>query len=211
MIRQEWLQPLAAGPPCGPNLEYDQEFLALEEAATGPPGNSSTATTVIPAKEPDWADVVERASALLDRTRDLRIVLLLTRGLTRTEGLSGLRDGLALARGPPREASGSRFIPQLDFDGEPDPILRMNALATFADSEGLVRDARRRYSCARRSVRSPFATSKRSSTPRRARPNAGDAGAAARRRPRRDRRRWRRARRGGAKARGARRHPQRSS
>src|SRR6185369_3555016 len=99
VIRQEWLQPVAAdGPACGPNLEYDQDYLALEEAGRGRP-EQQYGSYVEPAKEADWIDVVKRATALLDRSRDLRIVQLLTRGLTHTVGLAGLRDGLMLTRG----------------------------------------------------------------------------------------------------------------
>ena len=30
---EEWLQPISSDSPCGPNLEYDADFLKLEEAA----------------------------------------------------------------------------------------------------------------------------------------------------------------------------------
>jgi type VI secretion system protein ImpA len=140
LIRQEWLQAAADGPPCGPNLEYDQEYLALEEAARGRP-EQQYGETVIAAREPDWRDVVTRATTLLDRSRDLRIVLLLTRGLVRLEGLTGLRDGLGLARDLLANFW-EPLHPPLEFDGEPDPVLRTNALAGFADDEGLVRDVR---------------------------------------------------------------------
>lgn len=142
MIRQEWLQPLAPEAPCGPNLEYEQDFLALEQAARGKE-EQQYGKTVIPAEAPDWADIVNRASSLLDRSRDLRIVLLLTRGLTRTQGLVGLRDGLALARDLLKNFW-EPLHPQLVFDGEADPVMRINALASFGDAngEGLVRDTR---------------------------------------------------------------------
>jgi type VI secretion system protein ImpA len=84
---------------------------------------------------------VKRASTLLDRSRDLRIVLLMTRGLARTEGLPGLRDGLGLARDLLANFW-EPLHPGLEFDGEPDPVLRTNALTGFADSDGLVRDVR---------------------------------------------------------------------
>ena len=140
MIRQEWLQPAADGPACGPNLEYDQEYLALEEAGRGRP-EQQYGETVIPEQEPDWIEVVKRATALLDRTRDLRVVQLLTRGLTRTQGLPGLRDGLVLTRNL-LDTFWEPLHPQLDFEGEPDPVLRANALSTFADPQGLLRDVR---------------------------------------------------------------------
>lgn len=140
MIRQEWLQAASPEAPCGPNLQYDQDFLALEQAARGRE-EQQYGDTVIPAQEPDWADVVKRASALLDRSRDLRIVHLLTRGLTRVEGLVGLRDGLGLARDL-LERFWEPVHPQLTDEGEPDPVLRANAVGSFADVDGLIRDVR---------------------------------------------------------------------
>jgi len=142
VIRQAWLQPVAPDAPCGPNLEYEQDFLALEQAARGK-DEQQYGKTVIPAEAPDWADVVDRATSLLDRSRDLRIVLHLTRGLTSTQGLVGLRDGLALIRDL-LENFWEPLHPQLFVDGEADPVMRINALASFGDpsGEGLVRDTR---------------------------------------------------------------------
>lgn len=145
MIREAWLQPAADGPVCGPNLDYDPEYLELETVGQGKPerryGDSPESVKVIPAEEPDWADVVKRASALLDRSRDVRIVRWLTRGLTRTEGLGGLREGLDLLHRL-LATFWEELHPQLTFEGDPDPILRLNALTAFGDVEGLVRDVR---------------------------------------------------------------------
>jgi type VI secretion system protein ImpA len=140
VIHAEWLQPAPDGSACGPNLEYDQDYLALEEASRGRP-EQQYGDTVIPAQEPDWDDVVKRASALLGRSRDLRIAHLLTRGLVRTQGVVGLRDGLQLVQGL-LETFWDTLHPQLEFEGEADPVMRMNALTMFADSDGLVRDLR---------------------------------------------------------------------
>jgi type VI secretion system protein ImpA len=140
LIRQEWLQAATPEAPCGPNLQYEQDFLALEQAARGRE-EQQYGETVIAAQEPDWVDVVKRASALLDRSRDIRIVHLLTRGLTRVEGMGGLRDGLGLARDL-LDRFWDPVHPQLTDEGEPDPVLRANAVGSFGDIDGLVRDAR---------------------------------------------------------------------
>ncbi len=140
MIRQEWL--LAASPeaPCGPDLSYDADFLALEAAARGKPEQQYGETT-IPAEEPVWADVTTRATALLDRSRDLRIVCYLARGLTRTTGLPGAAAAMRLARDL-LDQFWEPLHPQLEFEGEPDPVIRANAAAEFGSAEGLVRDLR---------------------------------------------------------------------
>jgi type VI secretion system protein ImpA len=140
VIRQEWLQPAQNGPACGPNLEYDQDFLALLETVRGRP-EQQFGDTVIAAVEPDWADVIARATALLDRARDLRVAHCLVRGMTHLRALPGLRDGLVFVRSL-LDTFWDDVHPQLEFEGEPDPLLRLNALTAFADNDGLVRDVR---------------------------------------------------------------------
>jgi type VI secretion system protein ImpA len=140
VIRQQWLQPAASGPACGPDLEYDPDFLALQEAVRGRP-EQQYGDTVIAAVEPDWNDVIARAAALLDRSRDIRIAHCLVRGLTRTAGIGGLRDGLVFIR-ELVDRFWDSVHPGLEFEGEPDPVLRLNALAALAENEGLVRDVR---------------------------------------------------------------------
>ncbi|MDE2398105.1 MAG: type VI secretion system ImpA family N-terminal domain-containing protein, partial [Burkholderiales bacterium] len=64
-----WLQPLAdEAAPSGPDLEYDNEFLAVVQAAAGKPESQFG-----PAEAPDWRAVVEGCEALFERSRDLRI------------------------------------------------------------------------------------------------------------------------------------------
>jgi type VI secretion system protein ImpA len=140
VIRESWLAELSPDAPCGPDLSYDQDFLALEAEARGKE-EQQYGDTIIPAEEPVWPDVVERASALLDRSRDLRLVHLLARGLTRTQGLAGTAAALNFAR----ELLGKYWEPvhpQLVIDGEPDPVVRMNALGDLAAPDGLLRDIR---------------------------------------------------------------------
>jgi type VI secretion system protein ImpA len=140
VIRQEWLQAVAADAPCGPNLEYEQDFLALEQAARGKE-EQQYGDTVIPAEEPDWSDVIDKATALLDRSRDLRIVQHLTCALTVKQGLTGLRDGLVLVRDL-LSNFWEPVHPQLISDGEPDPVMRTNALSAFGDGDAMVRATR---------------------------------------------------------------------
>ena len=97
VIRPEWLQPAADGPVCGPNLEYDPEYLDLARASKGEP-EKQYGDAVFAAKEPVWSDIAMRSVELLNRSRDIRIVHILTRALTRTRSLGGLRDGLALTK-----------------------------------------------------------------------------------------------------------------
>ena len=140
MIRESWLTEISPDAPCGPDLEYDADFLALERAAQGKP-EQQYGETVIPAEEPVWADVVERATAALERTRDVRVVHLFARGLTHTQGLPGFVAALSLARDL-LDKFWDPLHPRLVIDGEADPIIRMNALGAFALRDGTLRDLR---------------------------------------------------------------------
>ncbi len=87
------LSPLAADAPCGPDLEYDAVFLALQEAAQGKP-EQQYGDTLIPAQPPDWAGVREHALRLAAITRDLRLAVWLVRSGARLHGLAGAVHGL---------------------------------------------------------------------------------------------------------------------
>ena len=140
MIPDSWLTEIAPDAPCGPDLEYDQDFLALERATQGKP-EQQYGDKVFPAEEPVWANVLALASALMDRTRDVRVVQHLGRALTHTQGLPGTVEAMRLM-----QALLDRFWdhvhPALVIDGEVDPMLRMNALAALTDRAKLVRDIR---------------------------------------------------------------------
>jgi type VI secretion system protein ImpA len=138
------LQLPVEGPhPCGEDLEYDPDFMALHQATTGK-REQQFGSTIIPAEPPDWARVERIAKQLCTRTRDLRVLVPLTLAWTENRGLPGYVDGLQLV-----DAVLQKFWddvhPRVVDDGFEDPLPRMNALAALAEAEGLgrsVRDAR---------------------------------------------------------------------
>jgi type VI secretion system protein ImpA len=140
LIRESWLTEIAPDAPCGPDLEYDQEFLALERATHGKP-EQQYGDKVFPAEEPVWVGVQELAASLMDRTRDIRVVYILGRALTHTQGLPGTVAAVELTRAL-LERYWDHVHPRLVVDDEVDPILRMNALAAFTDRARLLRDLR---------------------------------------------------------------------
>lgn len=131
---------LEAGSPCGPDLEYDPDFISLFLAATRKPERQS-GESVVPAEEPDWADVRRRSESILARSKDIRVAVLLTRALTRTANLDGLCSGIQLTY-----QLLSRFWdevhPRLDPTEDLDPTMRLNALASFADPDAVLGDLR---------------------------------------------------------------------
>jgi type VI secretion system protein ImpA len=117
--------------PCGPNLEYDPEFLELEAAILGKP-EVQYGDTVTPAVPPEWKVVRRLASSLLQRSRDLRLAMALTRAELALGGIPGLAAGLALIERLLAERW-DHVHPQLDPDDDMDPMLRINSLATLTD------------------------------------------------------------------------------
>lgn len=131
------LEPTADTPPCGQDLTYDAEFIALESAASGKP-EQQFGETVIPAEPPDWRDVERRASALLVRTKDARVAALLCRALTNTQGVRGMSAGIQLMAG--LFARYWEDLHPLPEDG--DHFMRMNAVASLNDVTGQLRELR---------------------------------------------------------------------
>ncbi len=132
--------PLDEAMPAGPNLEYENEFTALETDARGKP-ERQFGETVIKATEPDWGDIRDRCAALLARSRDLRLACLLTRAQTRTEGLAGLANGLALLVRL-CETLWPTVHPALESDEPDDAMPRLNVLSVLTDSGALLQDVR---------------------------------------------------------------------
>lgn len=141
---EKWLEPVSDDEPGGSDLEYDPDFQALERLATGKP-EQQIGSTIVPAEAPDWRAVRGKAMELLERTRDLRVALVLTRALLAVEGLPGFADGLRYLHGL-LERHWEHVHPQLDPDDYNDPTTRVNIIAGLvaADSDdvlGLLRQA----------------------------------------------------------------------
>lgn len=128
-----FIVPIDGESPCGPDCEYDNEFLALSLAATGKP-EQQFGDTKIPASEPDWREVERLSLALLTRTKDLRIVAWLTLASTHLHGIADFADGLKLAL-TLCEQYWDSIHPRIEVDGDSDPYLRMNAIAAFSVPE----------------------------------------------------------------------------
>lgn len=132
--------PLNDDAPCGISVEYDPEFLALEEQALGKPEVEYGSTLTL-ATPPNWITVKSLALSLAQRTRDLRITLYLTRAELNLSGISGLAAGLTLIE-TLLEQHWQQVHPQLDADDDHDPQLRVNVLAGLCDDQGLLHDLR---------------------------------------------------------------------
>lgn len=132
-----WLQPLNdAEAPCGPDLEYDNDFLALTQAVAGKPESQFG-----PAEPPEWRKAVDLAAGLLERSRDLRVAVEWGRSVLQLNGYAALLPALTLINGLV-ELHWDHVHPMPD-DG--DSYGRVNALTLLREPAGLLgalRDAR---------------------------------------------------------------------
>lgn len=126
--------------PTGDDLEYDPDFLLMQQAAEGQP-ERQMGGSVVPAEEPNWRLVHEKAVLLLQRSKDLRIAVLLTRAQMHLRGLAGLREGLRLLVGLV-SSYWADLHPRLDPDDGLDPSARVNALLDLCGSETCIKPLR---------------------------------------------------------------------
>ncbi|MBI3897446.1 MAG: type VI secretion system protein TssA [Gammaproteobacteria bacterium] len=143
VVIEKLLADISPDLPCGPNLEYDAEFVALEQAARSKP-EQQLGETVVPAQVPDWSDVGQRAQTLLQRTKDIRVAVLYARARTCTENCVGLAAGLALIQ-QLLLRYWETVHPALEADDGNDPTMRVNALAPLADAETFLLDVRNAF------------------------------------------------------------------
>ncbi|HEY2733855.1 MAG TPA: type VI secretion system protein TssA, partial [Polyangiales bacterium] len=115
---------------------YDPAFLNLErtidlayaDRAVGPESDESS---------PEWRPIAEQALSLLERTRDLRIAVTLTKAWLNLHGVHGLARGLSLLHGLVAQ-QWPGVHPRLGLDGDDAGIMRVNALRSLCDSRSVI-------------------------------------------------------------------------
>lgn len=134
------LAPISAEEPCGQDLEYDPAFLALESSlegafmdrAVGPEGDAPTI---------EWKQIADQSLALLDRSKDLRVAVTLTKAWLNMKGLAGLHHGLSIIQQLLSLRWGS-VHPQIGAQGDTDGVMRMNALRGLCDARTMLQPLR---------------------------------------------------------------------
>lgn len=115
--------------PCGEDISYDPDFLALEQMLQ--PKASGMIDIEQDVAEPKWSEVVALSTSLLQRSKDLRVSVYLAVGLLKKNGFPGMGEGLAVLKGL-LERFWDGLYPQLDPDDDNDPLERINALASLS-------------------------------------------------------------------------------
>ncbi|OTA20650.1 hypothetical protein Xbed_01178 [Xenorhabdus beddingii] len=135
------LEPVSTELPCGEDLEYDVEFMELEQSLFGKTEQQFGDIT-IPAESPNWIQVEQQAINLLTRTKDLRVVIALAQAWLELRGLCGYADGMNLLR-QILERYWEEVWPILEFEDEYDPLFRLNILAAIEDDSPLTLQVQR--------------------------------------------------------------------
>lgn len=140
-------EPVSAEHPCGPDLEYDPEYLLLFSRAA-PQLEAQYGDFVSTPETVNWAEIERDARRLLARSKDIRVLILLLRSRIQQAGALGLAEMLAHIA----ELSAiwsDTLHPQLltskEDSGESieDALLaRSNALSALLDHEGVMADIR---------------------------------------------------------------------
>src|SRR5690606_7754378 len=91
-IQEQWQPAWILAPEnahYGENLEYEADFLALMQALQVQ-GEQQFGQTIIPAQVPDWTRIVRLVQDLLDRSADIRLLVVLAQARLQTGGLPAL-------------------------------------------------------------------------------------------------------------------------
>ncbi len=132
------LEEVAPDAPCGEDLSYDAGFLELEQFVKGT-AETQVGDHIQQGEEPDWNKVRSQSLELLERSRDIRLVLYLTASTLCLKGLPGFCDGIALLRGLV-ERYWDHFFPQLDPEDDNDPLERMNIIGALSPPPTVMSD-----------------------------------------------------------------------
>ncbi len=130
----ELLQPVSPTEPCGSDISYDPAMHQLETLLLGKPETQFSA-----AEEPEWEKLESLGVALIGRSKNLRVAMILCLALLKTEGLPGFRDGIALIR-ELLERYWEPLFPKLDPDDNNDPTERVNILTPLVTPLGAFDD-----------------------------------------------------------------------
>ena len=125
------LEPIEENAPCGPDLEYDPDFLKMETAASGTQDHA-IGDSVIKGEAPDWKEALRLARDLLKRTYDLRVAVIHAQALIALEGFPGFAQGIGLIA-QMLNTFWDTLHPELDPAEGNDPIMRANVLSALND------------------------------------------------------------------------------
>ncbi len=136
----DFLVPVSEETPCGPNLEYDPEYSVFFTKIAN--RTEVQYGDFVEAPEPlNWSEIERECRRLLLRTKDIALLIVLTRCRTRLKGAIGFLEGVSVLSSVIKTYP-EQVNPQLMIEGELDIAVRANAMAMLIDAEGLLGDLR---------------------------------------------------------------------
>jgi type VI secretion system protein ImpA len=126
--------------PSGSNVEYEAVFTDLMLAAQ-PAEERQVGTQITPQQEADPAIIIQRATAVLERSHDLRAAVLLGYGELRVNGFPAFATATGYIHGCLQDYWDTCY-PQLDADDDDDPTMRVNAVLGLSDPDTVLRAVR---------------------------------------------------------------------
>lgn len=125
---------------CGTEIDYDPDFLELENMVTVK-AEQQYGATIIPASPTDWSKALTKATELLGKSKDYRLCSIITRALTHKYGITGALKGIDIIYALTENFWEGAF-PSIMLDGETDLLPRSNAIAELNAATGLLGDLR---------------------------------------------------------------------
>ena len=134
------LPDLSDDAPAGEDLELDPDFSAMERAAERKP-ETQFGDVITPAEPPNWKEVEALATSLLERTRDLRVLVHLAVARLNLSGPPAFAEVLGQILHQ-IEQRWEVVHPKLDPEDDNDPTLRANTLSRLRDERNVLRALR---------------------------------------------------------------------
>lgn len=132
---QEFIANVSADDVCGVNLEDDSAFQNFFFESQGTPERYDGKTTA-PAEPPEWRTVKKQALEYLKKTRDLKLLSVLTQAVLNTEGIVKFEQCLSGISQLVKN-NWTTLYPSLDED-DGDPLERISALGYLSDKAFIV-------------------------------------------------------------------------
>lgn len=137
---QSILQPLAGNCSCGENIEYDSLFITLQSRIE--PKMGAEYGNFVEASEPvNWREIEKDCLILLEKSKHIRIIILLMQCRLRQIGLFALEEGLLVLHSLLSDFP-NEIYPQIYDEGEFEPFMRANALLELDDHNAFLLDLR---------------------------------------------------------------------
>ncbi|MFJ3458559.1 ImpA family type VI secretion system protein [Scandinavium goeteborgense] len=126
--------------PCGVSLEYDPAFILLLSKLQ--PKLDAEYGNFVEAAEPiSWGEIERECLVLLQKSKDIRLIITLIRCRLRQYGPQALAEGLSALHALLLQFPDDLY-PQLMDEGEFEPLMRANAFSELEASDGLMADLR---------------------------------------------------------------------